>query len=767
MSNPMNSLPDPAPSASPPATATGLVTRSVGRVAGGLGALIATSQHALREMGALRSLRVLSQVNQAHGFDCPGCAWPDPAHRSVAEFCENGAKAVAEEATTARITPEFFAKYSVADLLQQSDLWLGRQGRLTQPMVLRPDARHYSPIGWDEAFELVAAELNGLASADGAAFYTSGRTSNEAAFLYQLFVRQFGTNNLPDCSNMCHESSGTALTETLGIGKGTVTLEDFDLADAILVIGQNPGTNHPRMLTSLQAAARRGATIVSVNPLKETGLARFSHPQEPWTLLGSGTPLASLFVQVRVGGDVAFLQGVSKAVLEAGTLDHGFIAEHTSGFEAFRDALQARPWPDLVAGAGVGRDQMQAVADLVLRSKNVIACWAMGLTQHKHAVANIQEVVNLLLLGGHMGRPGAGACPVRGHSNVQGDRTMGIWEKMPDAWLDRLGTAFDFTPPRHHGLDTVATIRAMQAGKVQAFFGMGGNFLAAAPDTDFTAAALRNCRLTAHVSTKLNRSHLVHGRTALILPCLGRTEIDKQAGGAQFVTVENSMGVVHPSRGALAPASRHLRSEPAIVAGLARAVLGSGSSVDWPLMSGDYDRIRDQIARVVPGFEDFNARVRRPGGIVLPNGARDRTFRTATGKARFTVHIPPQLDLAPGQLRLMTLRSHDQYNTTIYGLDDRYRGVLGERRVVFVNAEDLADRGLAAGQRVDLVGHFEGETRVAERFLTVAYDVPKGCAAAYFPEANVLVPVGSVAEGSGTPTSKSIVITLRACQPSG
>jgi molybdopterin-dependent oxidoreductase alpha subunit len=764
--------------AQPPVRLTGLRQRPVPQGAGGVAAITSSLRHTLSRMGPLRTLRALARVNQANGFDCPGCAWPDPQHRSIVEFCENGAKAVAEEATTARITAEFFAKHTVADLAEQSDHWLGLQGRLTEPMVLRPGATHYTPIAWDEAFTLLAKELNDLPGPDVAAFYTSGRTSNEAAFLYQLFVRQFGTNNLPDCSNMCHESSGTALNETLGIGKGTVTLEDFDHADGIWIIGQNPGTNHPRMLSTLQAAARRGCRIVSINPLREPGLDHFVHPQEPLAMLrGQGRAsarIAELFVQVRVGGDVALLQAVGKALIELedrnpGTVvDRAFRDEFTSGYEPYARHLRTLQWPELLEESGVDRLTLDRLVDTWRSSRRLIACWAMGLTQHKHAVANIQEVVNLLLLGGHMGRPGAGACPVRGHSNVQGDRTMGIFEK-PPAWTQKCSDIFGFQAPREEGLDVVGTIEAMRDGRVQALVALGGNFLSAAPDTEATAQGLRRCRLTVQVSTKLNRSHLVHGQTALILPCLGRTEVDVQAGKPQCVTVENSMGVVHRSQGQLPPASTHLLSEPAIVARMAHAVLGKRSQVPWLELVQDYDGVRDLIAEVVPGFADFNRRVRAPHGFVLPNGARDRTFATATGKANFTVHPTPRWDGKPGQLRMMTVRSHDQYNTTIYGLDDRYRGILGERRVILMHASDLAERDLQPGQRVDITSHFdEGNgqdaTRTVRGFLTVAYDVPRGCAVTYFPEANPLVALGNRADRSRTPASKSVNVTVVAAQ---
>ncbi|HYO62640.1 MAG TPA: FdhF/YdeP family oxidoreductase, partial [Pyrinomonadaceae bacterium] len=726
-----------------------------------------SAKHAWREMGLARSVRTLARVNQKDGFDCPGCAWPDPdGERSHFEYCENGAKAVAEEATTRRVTPEFFRRWSVADLSAKSDFWLGKQGRITHPMILRRGATHYEPVSWEDAFGTIAAELNALDSPDEAAFYTSGRASNEAAFLYQLFVRQFGTNNLPDCSNMCHESSGTALTATIGVGKGTVTLKDFDLAQAIFVIGQNPGTNHPRMLTALQRAKQRGCKIVHVNPLPETGLRRFKHPQKPSDVLGSGTPLADLFLQVRVNGDVALLKGIMKEVLEeearrpGRVLDHDFMREKTAGFDEFAAALRQVSWDELVEGSGVSREQMREAARVFVESNRTICCWAMGLTQHKNAVSNIQEIVNLLLLRGQIGRPGAGPCPVRGHSNVQGDRTMGIWERPTEAFLNQLAREFDFEPPRRHGLDTVKTIQAMHERRVRVFFALGGNFLSATPDTRYTARALTRARLTAHVSTKLNRAHLVTGEQALILPCLGRTERDVQRAGEQFVTVENSMGIVHPSRGTLEPASEHLRSEPWIVAGLARAVLGGRSAVRWEWLAEDYDRVRDLIARVVPGFEDFNRRVREPGGFYLPNFAREGVFKTETGRANFTVHALPQNDLGPGQFLMMTMRSHDQFNTTIYGLDDRYRGVYGERRVVFLNPEDIAAEGLSAGQVVDLVSHFEGEERIARRFVVIPYQIPRRSAATYFPEANTLVPVRHTAERSNTPASKSVPITV-------
>jgi molybdopterin-dependent oxidoreductase alpha subunit len=758
-------------SAQPPDDLTGLRLTEPSRAAGGVPAVISSARHGFREMGVTRAVRTMLKVNQKGGVDCMSCAWPDPdGERAAAEFCENGAKAVADEATTKRVTPEFFARWSVAALSRQSDYWLNSQGRLTHPMLLRRGATHYEPVAWDEAFALIAAELNQLDSPDEAVFYTSGRASNEAAFLYQLFVRRFGTNNLPDCSNMCHESSGVALTETIGVGKGTVTLDDFERADAIIVIGQNPGTNHPRMLTALQKAKRRGARIITANPLREVGLLRFKHPQEISGIVGQGTELTDEFLQVRINGDVALLKGLMKELIEeerrrpGEVLDRDFIRAKTANFEEFYEALSAVSWDEIVEGSGLSRGQIGRAARILIESKATICCWAMGLTQHKNAVSTIQEIVNLMLLQGNIGRPGAGVCPVRGHSNVQGDRTVGITERPNDAFLDALKGEFNFEPPRRPGLNTVEAIRAMYEGRAKVFFALGGNFLSATPDTEFTAEALRRCRLTAQVSTKLNRSHLVTGEQALILPCLGRTEIDAQAAGVQFVSTENSMGVVQSSRGLNRPASEHLLSEPAIVARLAEATLGARGSVDWAGLVEDYDRVRDLIERVIPGFAGYNRRVREPGGFYLPNAAREGRFNTSAGKAVFTVHPIPKNELRDGEFVMMTVRSHDQFNTTVYGLDDRYRGVLGGRRVVFLNPRDVEEQGLRAGQVVDLVGHHAGVERVAHKFIVVPYDIPRRSAATYFPEANVLVPLSSVAEKSDTPTSKYVVISLRAAR---
>ncbi|MDX2646967.1 FdhF/YdeP family oxidoreductase [Streptomyces sp. PA03-1a] len=743
--------------------------------AAGLTAIGHTLRIAQQQMGVRRTALTLLKVNQKDGFDCPGCAWPEPEHRHTAEFCENGAKAVAEEATLRRVTPDFFAAHPVADLARRSGYWLGQQGRLTQPMYLPDGADHYEPVPWERAFEIVADELNGLTGPDEAVFYTSGRTSNEAAFLYQLFAREFGTNNLPDCSNMCHESSGSALAQTIGIGKGSVLLEDLHRADLIIVAGQNPGTNHPRMLSALEKAKASGARIVTVNPLPEAGLQRFKNPQTPKGLAGGGTALADLFLQIRLGGDQALFRALNKALLEAedqapGTvLDQAFIDGHTHGFEECAAAARATDPDEVLRATGLPQSEIDELLAMVLGAKSVIVCWAMGLTQHKHSVPTIKEVVNFLLLRGNIGRPGAGVCPVRGHSNVQGDRTMGIYEKPAPAFLDALEKEFGFAPPREHGLDTVAAIRALRDGDAKVFFAMGGNFVAASPDTDVTEAAMRRARLTVHVSTKLNRSHVVTGARALILPTLGRTERDVQAAGEQFVTVEDSMGMVHASRGGLEPASPLLLSEPAIVCRLAAAVLGPDSRVPWQELEGDYDRIRDRISRVIPGFDDFNVKVRRPGGFTLPHAPRDsRSFPTATGLANFTA-APLEYPRVPeGRLLLQTLRSHDQYNTTIYGLDDRYRGIKGGRRVVLVHPDDAAALGFADGAYTDLVSEWtDGTERRAEGFRVVHYPTARGCAAAYYPETNVLVPLDHTADTSNTPASKSVVVRLEQTTPPG
>ncbi len=764
--------------------------------AGGWDAL-KSSWQALRQQDAvLRGPGTLLRTNQPTGFDCPGCAWPDRNPHSTFEFCENGVKAVANEATSKRVTAAFFAEHSVAWLAEQTDEFLEAQGRLTQPMRYDAASDRYVPIDWDAAFAQIAEALNALASPDEAIFYTSGRTSNEAAFLYQLFVRAFGTNNLPDCSNMCHEPSGVAMTEQIGSGKGSVTLDDFELADAIFVFGQNPGSNHPRMLGELRRAAKRGCRIVVFNPLRERGLERFTDPQSPAEMLSGGsTAIASHYFQPKIGGDLAVAMGIAKLIVERAdrdrepealdteALDRAFIAANTHGYDAVADSVRDVEWTDIERESGLSHAQLTQAAQVYLDSHASIFCWGMGITQHRRSVATIQMLMNLLLMRGNIGKPGAGPCPVRGHSNVQGDRTMGIYEKPSIEFLGRLGAEFGFSPPNAHGFDTIAAIEAMRDGHGKVFFAMGGNFAAATPDSNITHAALLQCPLTVQVSTKLNRSHVIHGREALILPCLGRTEIDLQAGVPQAVTVEDSMSMVHLSSGMNAPASDHLMSEPAIVARLAAATLPD-STIAWLALIEDYDRIREHIAEVIPGFEDFNARVRYPGGFHLHHPARDRVFPTVLGKARFFAHplveerpspaLSGTLSRNAGEgkasaasegegplLQLMTIRSHDQYNTTVYSSNDRYRGVHGLRRVCFISRIDLDALGFNDGDAVDLVSVWHDGERVAHDFRLVEYDIPAGCLAGYFPETNSLVPLGSHAERARTPASKSIPVYLR------
>ncbi|MER7720515.1 FdhF/YdeP family oxidoreductase [Streptomyces flaveolus] len=737
--------------------------------AAGVPAVVHALEYSLEQTSPVRTGVTLLTMNQVDGTDCPGCAWadPSPGRRHRNEYCENGAKHINDEATTRRITPDFFRRHSVSDLGRRSDMWLNQQGRLTEPVVKRPGSDHYEPISWNDAFALLAAELTSLDSPDEAVFYTSGRAGNEAAFVLQLFARAYGTNNLPDCSNMCHESSGFALHETLGTGKGTVSLDNLHEADLIFLVGQNPGTNHPRQLSALEQAKLNGARVIAVNPLPEAGLLRFKNPQKARGVIGSGVRIADRFLHIRPGGDLALFQGLNRLLLEAEdarpgeVLDHDFLQSCTSGFQEFAEHARTVDWQDIVAATGLTREKIEQVRDDVLRSERIIVCWAMGITQHKHGVPTIREIVNFLLLRGNLGRAGTGACPVRGHSNVQGDRTMGIWEQMPDSFLDALQQEFGFDPPRAHGLDSVNSIKAMREGRVTFFLALAGNFVRAAPDSTVTEDAMRRCRLTAHISTKLNRSHTVCGETALILPTLGRTERDIQAGGEQFVTVENSMSEVHTSRGRLEPASKVLLSEVAILCRLARRTLGDRTDIPWDRFEADYGTIRDRISRIVPGLHDFNRRVLRPGGIRLPNPVNEGVFATASGKAMFTRNAWEMPDVPEGHLLLQTLRSHDQWNTVPYTPNDRYRGIHGNRRVVLVNPADLGALGLAAGQHVDLVGVWtDGTERRAEDFEVVPYPAARGSAAAYYPETNVLVPLDSVADISNQPTSKGIVVRL-------
>ena len=746
-------------SATTPMDTNALKIKKIKSVAAGIPAATSSLFHGIKKMGAIKTVKTLTTVNQPDGFDCPGCAWPDPKHSSTFEFCENGAKAVADEAMKGGVNPKFFAKYTVQELSQKSDFWLNNQGRITHPMVLKKGSNTYTPIDWQDAIQLVSENIHDSNDPNKSVFYTSGRTSNEAAFLYQLFARTLGTNNMPDCSNMCHESSGRGLGESIGIGKGTVTLDDFDNAEVILVIGQNPGTNHPRMLTALRDAKRNGAKVIHVNPLPETGLVRFKHPQDYMRLSFGSEPLADMHLQVRLGGDAALMHGLMKIQLENGSLDHDFIKNSTTGFEDVVSRIAKTSWERILEDSGLEQVDIEKAGQMLSDSKATIACWAMGLTQHRNGVAVIQEVTNLLLMGGHIGKKGAGLCPVRGHSNVQGDRTVGIWERPSEKFLKKLDEACGIVSPRDHGVDVVEAIEKMREGEVNLFFCMGGNFLSATPDTLATAEGLNRVKLTVQVSTKLNRSHLVTGETALILPCLGRTELDVQASGKQFVTVENSMGIVHTSNGGLKPVSSNLKSEPWIVASLATAILDDDR--DWMELINNYDNIRTLMSKALHGFENYNERVRNPEGFALPNPPRDsRTFSTPDNKAHFIAHDLPDVSIPSGKYVMMTIRSHDQYNTTIYDLHDRYRGVHGNRRVILMNANDMVKRGWTTRRIVDIVSHFNGEERRSDGWQVIAYDIPEGNIATYFPEANVLVPLNSTAEKSNTPTSKWIICSL-------
>ena len=734
--------------------------------AAGMKAVIISLKNIFARMSKKRAFKVLTKLNQKGGVDCPGCAWPDPEKRSrLGEYCENGVKAIAEEAMERTVGPEFFAKYSVKELNAKSNYWLGQQGRLTHPMIIRPGATHYEPISWQEANSLMGKELNALKTPDEAAFYTSGRTSNEAAFLYQLFVRMYGTNNLPDCSNMCHESSGVALSNTLGIGKGSVTLDDIDKAELILIFGQNPASNHPRMLTVLEKAKHNGAKIVSINPLKEVGLVKFKNPQTLKGLIGGGVEISDLYLQLRINEDVALLKAVmlklfEKAETQPEIIDTDFIQSKTAGFDAFKTDLQNQSLSKLVERTGLDEKDIDALVNLLASTRKIIACWGMGLTQHVNGVDNIQEVVNLLLLKGSIGKAGAGTCPVRGHSNVQGDRSMGISERPSKELLDKISENFGFTPPQNEGYTVVDAIKGMYEKKLKVFIAMGGNFLSAAPDTDYTSQALRNCKLTAHISTKLNRSHLVHGKTALILPSMGRTDKFIKGGKPQFVTVENSMGVVHTTKGVLDPPSEYVESEPVIVANLAKATLDQ-DKLDWDYLIEDYDRIRDLIEQTIAGFENFNARVKKPLGFELPNGARVGKFNTSNQKAKFTVNQISDYQLDADDYIMMSTRSHDQFNTTIYGLDDRYRGVYNGRMVVFMNPKDISRNKLKEGDKVTLFNNYNNVERKVEGLQIVSYNIPEGCLCTYYPEANPLVPLSLSARLSHTPSSKSVKVKIR------
>jgi len=731
--------------------------------AAGIPAVISTMKYGIKNMGIINSIGKLSKVNDFQGFDCPGCAWPDPdSHRSFAEFCENGAKAVSDEATKRRANRDFWSKWSVSELSQKSDFWLNSQGRLTEPMILYPESNHYQPISWDDAFDIIADNLVSLDNPDEAIFYTSGRTSNEAAFLWQLLARRFGTNNLPDCSNMCHESSGVALTESIGIGKGTVTLDDFNSADLIIVVGQNPGTNHPRMLTALRDAKKKGASIISINPLTETGMKKFKHPQNPIEMLGFGSTIADKHLKVNINSDQALFRAFSKSVIESGSIDEDFIDNYTNGYDEYKKIVLESDFSNISKITGISLEDLLEVGEKVSKSKSTIVCWAMGITQHKNSVSTIQEIVNFLLLGGHIGKEGAGVCPVRGHSNVQGDRTVGINHKPSPSFIDNLEKSTGIRSPERHGFDSVEAVKAMENGSGKVFLAMGGNFLSAMSDTNRTSSALKNCNLTAHVSTKPNRSHLITGKIGLILPCLGRTEEDtSDAVGKQFVTVENSMGIVHSSTGTFKPASDLLISEPAIVSGIGGALESrlERSGVPWKNLSENYNLIRDLIENTIPGFEDYNTRIKSESGFYLPNPPRDsRTFKTKNGLANF---ISNDLSFAKSSdFMMMTIRSHDQYNTTIYGLDDRYRGIKNGRRVVLMNENDMSNHGFSKDSLVDLSSEMKSGLIVSPKWFVVPYDIPEGNVATYFPESNMLIPLDSVADGSNTPTSKSVPIKI-------
>lgn len=765
MSSENSSMPD----AENPETFTGLKKGKIKTIAAGIPAVVSSMEKVIGEAGLGRGMKALWSLNKKGGFDCPSCAWPDPddERSGIAEYCENGARAVAEEATAKKLTATFFAENSVQDLARLSDYEIGGKGRIAQPMFLPKGAAHYQPISWDDAFQKIAVSLNNLTSPDEAIFYTSGRTSNEAAFLYQLMVRQFGTNNLPDCSNMCHESSGVALGESLGIGKGSVKLADFYESEVIIILGQNPGTNHPRMLTALQKAKANGARIISVNPLPETGLMGFNNPQTVKGILDIDASLTDLFLHIKINGDMALLKAVQLLLLQeedknpGSVFDLDFISKNTIGIDDFKRHIREQNLDELVNISGIPLSQITEMAEILKGKAKIIACWAMGLTQHKNAVDTIKEVVNLLLLKGSIGKPGAGTCPVRGHSNVQGDRTMGIFERPSDTLLDKIAENFNFSPPREHGLDVVNSIKAMHAGKARVFLAMGGNFLSATPDTVFTARALRNCDLTVHVSTKLNRSHLVHGEEAIILPCLGRSDVDMVSGENQFVSCENSMGVVQSSKGVLKPISDDLLSEPVIVCRLAKALFGGSGPVNWDEYAQHYDTIREAIEQTIPGFENYNERVRIPGGFYLPNCNREGSFNTTSQKAHFNIAPVTTLAMEKDELMMMTIRSHDQFNTTVYGLNDRYRGIYNERRVILMNEKDITDRGLVDGDVVDLINNHDGIERIANKFIVVKYPIPEGCAATYFPETNVLVPLTSVADKSNTPTSKQVILKVK------
>jgi len=736
----------------------------------GFPAIKSTGRTIFKNTHPNKAIKTLLKLNQIDGCDCPSCAWPDPDPQDrskIAEYCENGAKAIAWEATKETINPVFFKKHSIEDLSDKTNYWLEKQGRLIKPMILKKGAIHYQEISWTGAFELIAEKLNSIDSPDEAIFYTSGRTSNEAAFLYQLFVRQFGTNNLPDCSNMCHEASGKALGEVTGIGKASVIINDIQETDVLIIIGQNPGTNAPRMLTELQKLKKNGGKIIAVNPLPEAGFMGFRHPQKPWEWIGSPTELQDLYLQVKINGDVALIKSIIKILYEEDIrtggkiFDHNFIKKYTVGYEKLVSSLEQVSLEALIKASGVSPELIHKAAEMICQNEKIIIAWAMGITQHKNAEKTIREFMNLLLLKGSIGKIGAGTLPVRGHSNVQGDRTMGIWEKMPDSFLDRLGIAFDFDPPRKHGVASVDAVKSMADGNAKVFVGLGGNFALAVPDTNLAFKAIQNCDLTVQISTKLNRSHIVTGKMAVILPCLGRTEIDVTSKGPQFVTTEDTAGRIRMSKGNLKPASKNLKSEPSIICNLAEITLKGKSSTDWSLYAEDYNLIRNKIEEVIDGFKDYNIRIQQPGGFYLPNCARDRRFETDSGKAHLTVNPVPENKIAPSHFILMTMRSHDQFNTTIYGYSDRYRGIENSREVVLMNRIDIKTLGLQAKDYVNITSHFKGEKRTLNNFQVVPYNISRGCIGMYFPEGNVLVAIDNKSPESFCPSSKFVEVSIQ------
>lgn len=752
----------------PPAEFTGIKTTKPKKNSAGTAGIITAMKHGINYMKPGAMAKTMFKLNQKGGIDCPGCAWPDPDddRSKMGEFCENGMKAISEEAAKSVLDGNFFAENSVENLRKKSDFELGKLGRLSEPLLYDKERDHYFPIDWKEAFSIISRELNALEDPNKAAFYTSGRTSNEAAFLYQLFVRMYGTNNLPDCSNMCHESSGVALVETIGLGKGSVTLNDIHRAELLIIMGQNPGTNHPRMLSAIEKCKEGGGEVITVNPLPEAALMKFTNPQRPMKMLTGGTTITDLFLQVRINGDIALLKAImillwEREKLQPGSVfDHEFIEKYTTGYDELIAHLENSSLTECIEACGISRDLLEIAAEKIAAKERIIICWAMGLTQHKNGVQNIREIINLLLLKGAIGKEGAGACPVRGHSNVQGDRTMGIDEAPKEEFLDRLGSFYQFNPPRDHGYATVDTIKAMHEGSLKVFMAMGGNFLAAGPDTQLTGDALSSCRMTVHVSTKLNRSHLAPGEISLILPCLGRTDIDRQKSGEQLITVENSMSVIHSSKGVLEPCSPRLKSEVAIICELAKATLKNEKQPDWDHYRDNYDTIRDSIEQIIPGFDDYNKRIKEEQFFYLPNGPQKREFNTHTGKANFSVNPVSALNKEDDRYVMMTVRSHDQFNTTIYGLDDRYRGIYNERRVVLMNPQDMVRAGLKSKEVVNLSSNYKGVKRRAERFIMVPYDIPAGCVATYFPEANSLVPFDQYADRSKTPISKSVIVAI-------